>query len=227
VLFALAVMGAAFPAQGAAAPLLIFPTDDDRGIDGLLDGNFLCCQMDSGQATVTLTTFEERAALEFALGAVPVNAVISSATLTLFIPVAPAALNSVQVDGYAGNGVVAAADLTVDNPLTNFQVNAAGSVVIPLDPSFIQDLLIANEAFAGFALRNVTNPSGVFTFWTVDSGFAQFNPVLALEVDDAQVIPEPSSIVLLGTALTACGVPVWRRRRGQRRSFTGHPRPES
>ena len=29
----------------------------------MLDGNFLCCQMDSGQATVTLT-FEERAALD-------------------------------------------------------------------------------------------------------------------------------------------------------------------
>jgi hypothetical protein len=40
-------------------------------------------------------------------------------------------------------------------------------VVIPIDTSFIQDLLIANEIFAGFALRNVTDPSGVFTFYTI------------------------------------------------------------
>ena len=39
----------------AAISIPIFPTDDDRGIDGLLDGNFLCCQLDVGQATVTLT----------------------------------------------------------------------------------------------------------------------------------------------------------------------------
>ena len=35
-----------------------------------------------------------------------------------------------------------------------------------------------------FSPRNVTVPSGVFTFWTVDSGFEQFNPVLELEVEE-------------------------------------------
>jgi hypothetical protein len=109
-------------------PLLIFPTDDDRGLDALLDGNFVCCQKDSGQATVTLTTFEERAALEICLGRVPVDAVISSATLTLSIPVAPLALNTAELLGYTGDGVITAADLTLNNPLTTFQVSAAGSV---------------------------------------------------------------------------------------------------
>jgi hypothetical protein len=64
VLLGLLMVSAAFPTRAAAVSILIFPTDDDRGIDGLLDGNFLCCQLDAGQATVTLTTFEERAALE-------------------------------------------------------------------------------------------------------------------------------------------------------------------
>jgi hypothetical protein len=85
--------------------------------------------------------------------------------------------------GYTGDGVITAADLTLNNLLTTFQVSAAGSVVIPIDTSFIPDLLIANEIFAGFALRNVTDPSGVFTFYTVDSGFEQFNPILTLELD--------------------------------------------
>ena len=142
-----------------------------------------------GQGTVTLTTFEERAALEFALGGLPPNPVINSATLTLFIPVAPLVLNDAQVHGYAGDGVIMVPDLTVANLLTDFQVGAAGSVVIPLDPSFIQDLVTANEAFAGFMLRNVTAASGVFTIWTVDSGFDQFNPVLELDVEESQVIP--------------------------------------
>ena len=74
-------------------------------------------------------TFEERAALEFALGGVPVDAVIGSATLAPAIPVAPLALNPVELHGYTGDGVITAADLTLNNPLTTFQVSAAGSVV--------------------------------------------------------------------------------------------------
>jgi hypothetical protein len=64
---------------------------------------------------------------------VPVDAVISSATLTLSIPVAPLALNTAELLGYAGDGVITAADLTLNNPLTAFQVSAVGSVVIPID----------------------------------------------------------------------------------------------
>ena len=172
VLLGLAIVGALFPTRAAAVSIPIVPTDDDRGIDGLLDGNFLCCQLDLGQATVTLTTFEERAALEFALAGVPIDALISSATLGLFFPVAPAVVNTAQVHGYAGNGVITPADLTLESPLTEFQVGAAASVVIPIHASFIQNLLIASEAYAEFSLRNVTVPSGVFTFWTVDSGLS-------------------------------------------------------
>jgi hypothetical protein len=212
VLFVSLAVSACFPVPVAAVPLHIFPTDDDRGLDALLDGNFLCCQLDSGQATVTLTTFEERAALEFGLAGVPVDAVVASATLTLSVPVAPLAVNTIAVHGYAGDGVITVADLTLENLLTTFQVNAAGSAVIPIDPSFIQDLLIGNETFAGFALRNVTDPSGVFTFYTVDSGFEQFNPILTLDVDSVQAVPEPGSIVLVGVALAA-----WRVRRRFRR----------
>jgi hypothetical protein len=134
-------------------------------------------------------TFEEPAALEFTLGGVPVDAVVSSATLALSIPVALLALDTAELHGYTGDGVITAADLTLNNLLTTFQVSAAGSVVIRIDTSFIQDLLIANEIFAGFALRNVTDPSGVFTFYTVDSGFEQFNPILTLELDGPRPCP--------------------------------------
>ena len=43
----------------------------------------------------------------------------------------------------------------------------------------------------------------------VDSGFEQFNPILTLELDGLQA--EPGSMVLLGTALAACGVRACRR----------------
>jgi len=206
------VMAAGFPAPAAAIPLVLFPTDDDRGLDALLDGSYLCCQTDDGITNATITTFEERPALEFALGAVPAGSTISSATLTLFIATAPLVDNTGHVHGYAGDGVITASDLTVDNFLTDFQVTAAGPLTIPLDPSFIQALLDLDEAFAGFALRNVTVPQGFFAFWTVDFFDEELHPRLTLELAETQPIPEPGSIALLVSGLAAGGSYRWRRR---------------
>ena len=135
---AAALVGGLFT-RAEAAVLLITPTDDARGIDGLLDGNFTCC-VDPGIVTATLNmSFEERVALEFALGALPSDATITSATLTLHLPVAPLPVpNSADLHGYAGDGVITAADMTVSNLLTGFVANAAGALDISFDPGFIQ-----------------------------------------------------------------------------------------
>jgi hypothetical protein len=188
-----------FFADADAAVIVVTPTDDARGIDGLLDGNFSCC-VDPGIVTATLNmSFEERVALEFALGALPSDASITSATLTLHLPVAPLPIpNFAEIHGYAGDGTISAVDMTVSNLLASFGVNAAGAVDISIDPGFIQDLLTTDEDFAGFMLRNVTNPSGVLSMWTSDSGFPQFSPTLSLEYE---VVPEPSSLVLMATAM--------------------------
>jgi hypothetical protein len=191
---------AGFSTRADAALISITPADDARGIDGMLDGNFSCC-VDPGLVGVTLNMgFEERVALEFALGALPSDATITSATLTLHAAAAPLPIpNFADVHGYAGDGTITAADMTVSNLLTGFTVNGAGQIDISLDPGFIQALLTADEDFAGFMLRNVTAPTGVISLWTSDSGFPQFTPTLALEYE---VVPEPSTLLLFGTALT-------------------------
>ena len=140
LLAGLVIVGALFPTQAAAISIPIFPTDDDRGIDGLLDGTFLCCQLDAGQATVTLTTFEERAALEFRVGR-----------------------------------------------HTNRRVHHFGDT----------DLVLSSSA-AGGQHRSSS--------WTPGSR--------ALEVDETRLVTEPASIVLVTTALAACG---GRRRRAHSR----------
>lgn len=186
-------------AKADAALILITPTDDDRGIDSFLDGNFMCCQLDDGHATVTRNAFfEERVGLEFALASLPAAAVVTSATLTLYFPTPIATPNTADVHGYAGNGTIDDDDLTVSNLLTSFAVGAPLSVDIAIPITFIQALLNADEDFAGFMLRNMTVPSGVFTIWTVDSGFDEFNPTLAIQYE---LVPEPGSLLLLGTAL--------------------------
>lgn len=222
ILLALAMLaGVTLGAPADAATLVIMPTDDDRGIDGMLTGNFLCCQLDSGQATVTLSPFfEERAALEFALAGLPSGATITAATLTVHVPAVPlpAAPNFADVHGYAGDGTITAADLIVSNLVASFQVNVAGPIDIALDPAFIQGLLTADADFAGFMLRNVTNPSGVFSIWTVDSLAPQYNPYITIDYTiDHQLVPEPSSLLLVATALAL----------GARRAVRHHTRTRS
>lgn len=195
-----AALVAGFSAHADAALISITPADDARGLDSFLDGNFSCC-MDPGLGTVTLNmSFEERVALEFALGALPSDATITSATLTLHAAAAPLPVpNFADVHGYAGDGTITAADMTVSNLLTGFTVIGAGQIDIAIAPAFIQALLTADEDFAGFMLRNVTVPTGVITLWDSTAGFPQFTPTLALEYE---VVPEPSTLLLLGTALT-------------------------
>src|SRR5687768_15597036 len=112
-------------------------------------------------------SFAERVALEFALAGLPSGAAVTSATLTLHLPVAPLPIpNFADVHGYAGDGTITAADMTVSNLVAGFSVNAAGAVDIPIDPGFIQELLTTHGDFAGLMLRNVAVGGGVLTMWT-------------------------------------------------------------
>jgi hypothetical protein len=213
VLVGLSIISFGLASQASATPIVIFPTDDRRGVDAFLDGNFVL-QLDMGLATVTRSmSLEERAAMEFDLSAIPEGSTILSATLTLFLPVLPAVVPQAgEVHGYTADGVVAAADLNATNLLASFNVNAL-TVSIPIPVGFLQGLLAADEDFAGLVLRNVTIPFGVFQFYTMDSGFEEFNPRLELDVDVA--VPEPGSLALLGTALAAAAS---RKLAGRRRA---------
>jgi hypothetical protein len=214
----LAVMASALlPSYASAATMVLTPADDRRGLFNFgLDTEFHL-QIDGGLDTVTFspgampgTGFEERFALEFALGALPAGATIVSATLTLHLAVAPGAMQSAEVHGYAGDGTVQATDLSVTNFLTVFHPNAL-SVDIEIHPGFVQDLVSADEDFAAFAIRNVTVPGGVFTVWTVD-GPAATRPVLAIEYLERETIPEPGTLFLVGMTLATCGFRMCKRR---------------
>jgi hypothetical protein len=217
LLLTLGVLTLGLPADADAAAILITPTVDRRGIFNFgLDDEFHL-QIDGGPDTVTLQedNFEERFALEFALGALPADAIITAVTLTLHLTGDPIpGANSAEVHGYAGDGTIQAADLSVDNLLAGF-LPVAPSFDIALGTLFLQNLVLAGEDFAGFTLRNVTIGGGVFNVWSVEA-MAANRPTLTVEYE-VTPIPEPGTLVLLGTALAACGRRL-HKRSGKRRA---------
>lgn len=205
LLLSLSLLTLGLPADATADAILITPTADRRGLFNFgLDTEFHL-QIDGGPDTVTLQegNFEERFALEFALAALPADALITAATLTLHLTGDPIpGPNSAEVHGYAADGTIQAADLSVDNLLTGF-LPLAPSFDIGLGTLFLQNLVLAGEDFAGFTLRNVTMGGGVFNVWSSEAVAAN-RPTLTVEYEVTPV-PEPGTFVLLGTALAVCG----------------------
>jgi hypothetical protein len=215
------LLGAARSA--GATTINITATVSDRGLDvfpwdGMganVFGNPSVVQITTPPANMQFAS-EERTAVEFPLGAIPVGSTIDSLILRLSpvgqnLTLGLGAGEVSEVHGYAGDGQIQVADLmdstavaTIVGPTPN------GAVMVFLLVNWLQNLVDADAAFAGLMFKGVPGPVPVV--YNFDSAFSGIpiaeRPTLIVDYHEGSAIPEPGTLVLIGT-----GLALLRRRR--------------
>ena len=130
-----------------------------------------------------------RTGFEFDVAGLPAGSV-ESALLTMTIANWEGQ-RSLEVHGYAGNGVVELSDLALDHLLASTAITPVFTDLVFDVTSFITDLRASDVAYAGFNLRE--EPANTANY--VVMGLVG-NPVLSVEYSEP--IPEPSTFALMG-----------------------------
>ena len=205
-------------ADAAASSVSLTAVVSDRGIDsfprdGIFDGVF-------GNPSVTQITTppvgdissEERTAIEFAVGAIPMGSVIDLVTLEISpqsgANIGLSAGEVGEVHGYTGDGAIQVGDLMVSNLVGSITgPSPDGPVLVPLLASWLQTEIDAASPFAGLMFKGADGPTPVlFSFAGTFSGIPEAQrPKLFVEyhAGDSLPIPEPGTLALLGTGLAA------------------------
>ena len=151
-------------------------------------------------------TYDYRGALEFNVSALPSYAVIQSATFRIHYDGAsgfPA--NSLQFNGYVGDGKITADDFTAGSELGGMTYPAFGPTgtkyySVPV-ADFLQSVVMDGTGYAGFTMQNVINNQTL-----LGASLSSTPPQLLVTYS----VPEPaclSAVAMTGTLL------VGRRRR--------------
>lgn len=167
-------------------------SDNDGTWDTLLPGpaSVLLAYNGAGPGSFD---YNQRAAVEFDLGAVPAGATINNATLLMaFGGYGGAPLQTLQFNGFAGTGTVRLQDFQTQNqvgPLYNASGPDNGAIYYRVPVSaFVQSLSDSGSRYAGFMAENVILNQ------TILGGSLSANPPL-LQLSYTP-FPEPSALPL-------------------------------
>lgn len=147
-----------------ASTLVLNYTSIATGRDnGPQDGNFDSFTIPGLGAINNNGFMSFRTALEFDLSAIPASATISSAILDFHVS-SFEGTRSVQVHGYADDGLVQLGDFSRNALVGNVTVNPSGTQVFSIDVTpFIAGLAGSSYSFAAFGLREEPANASNFT----------------------------------------------------------------
>lgn len=184
-------------AYGVVVTTLNPVSDRDAGAD-----NVLRPESNTGMivAATGWSNSPWRLAMEFDLSTIDRSSAVLQATLTVHMAIAVVSgANNFVIHGYAGDGSVTLADLSVVNPLTPTLPYTATSS--PIDVTSYLASLPPTVTHVGFRFETVSAANG-FAIYSAESAYP---PQLKISV------PEPSTAVLCSIAAAALLSKVIRR----------------
>ena len=181
---------------------------------GNTDATYTAFTVSGDPTDVFLRTFgadggPTRSALEFSLGAIAAGSTINSATFTIKSRGTSVGGGTFSFWGYAGDGVIAAADaLETASLLTSMPTQDLSASYVVDVTALIQSLIDSSIQYAGILIT--VSPEGSFfgsDFLSSEgdqsgAGFlASDRPDLTVDFSSRQSVPEPGSMALLLLAL--------------------------
>jgi len=187
-----------------AAAFFIDPTVDATIFDGPAspkDGSADFINNDDFVQALNNVIFESRGVIEYDISGIGVPVTDAHLSLTVNEDLGPFPF-TLQFYSFAADGAVTVTDYDTGSLFHSISYNSSPTLTVDVT-GVLQDLIAANESFAGFNLRKLEEDQGTEGEAFVAFKSLEFPTAARLHINEANnsTVPEPASLFLLGSGL--------------------------